>query len=676
MDVGRTKAKIESLRKEITDHNYRYYVLDDPIIPDAEYDRLMRELQSLEEHYPQFVQPDSPTQRVGAEPLAAFGQVIHAVPMLSLDNAFADAELLDFDQRVRNRLEIEDEVEYAAEPKLDGLAVSIRYEKGRLTTGATRGDGVRGEDITHNIRTISSIPLRLRGNNLPEVLDVRGEVFMPKTGFAELNRRISEEGGKPFVNPRNAAAGSLRQLDPSITAKRPLDIFFYGVGYTEGWQLPDTHADVLARLRDFGLRVCSEARVVRGVSGCIEYYAELGRRRGELAYEIDGVVYKVNRLDWQEQLGFVSRAPRWAIAHKFPAEEEITVVRDVNWQVGRTGAVTPVARLEPVFVGGVTVSNATLHNFDELRRKDVRVGDTVIVRRAGDVIPEVVSVVMKRRPSDSSVVALPEHCPVCGSDVVREKGEAVARCVGGLVCPAQRKEALKHFASRKAMDIDGLGSKLIEQLVDDGLVSNAADIYRLDAEQISSLERMGDKSARNLVAALEKSKSVSLERFIYSLGIRDVGEATAKGLANFFGDLQRIQDASIDDLQEVPDVGPIVAGHIHSFFSQPHNVDVVQKLFAQGVKTIPPEKLTSDLQPLLGTTIVITGTLESMSRQDAKAMLEKAGAKVTSSVSKKTTMVVVGKDPGSKAEKAQKLGIKIVTEAELPSFLPYLKKGN
>jgi len=667
MDVGRTKAKIESLRKEITDHNYRYYVLDDPIIPDAEYDRLMRELQSLEEHYPQFVQPDSPTQRVGAEPLAAFGQVIHAVPMLSLDNAFADAELLDFDQRVRNRLEIEAEVEYAAEPKLDGLAVSIRYEKGRLTTGATRGDGVRGEDITHNIRTIASIPLRLRGKNLPEVLDVRGEVFMPKTGFAELNRRISAEGGKPFVNPRNAAAGSLRQLDPSITAQRPLDIFFYGVGYAEGWQLPDTHADVLARLRDFGLRVCSEARVVRGVSGCVEYYAELGRRRGELAYEIDGVVYKVNRLDWQEQLGFVSRAPRWAIAHKFPAEEEITVVRDVNWQVGRTGAVTPVARLEPVFVGGVTVSNATLHNFDELRRKDVRVGDTVIVRRAGDVIPEVVSVVMERRPADSNVVALPEHCPVCGSDVVREEGEAVARCVGGLVCPAQRKEALKHFASRKAMDIDGLGSKLIEQLVDDGLVSNAADIYRLDAEQISSLERMGDKSARNLVAALEKSKSVSLQRFIYSLGIRDVGEATAKGLANFFGDLQRIQDASIDDLQEVPDVGPIVAGHIHSFFSQPHNVDVVQKLFAQGVKPIPPEKLTSDLQPLLGTTIVITGTLESMSRQDAKAMLEKAGAKVTSSVSKKTTMVLVGKDPGSKAEKAQKLGIRIVTETELPS---------
>ena len=667
MDVGRTKAKIESLRKEITDHNYRYYVLDDPIIPDAEYDRLMRELQSLEEHYPQFVQPDSPTQRVGAEPLAAFGQVIHAVPMLSLDNAFADAELLDFDQRVRNRLEIEAEVEYAAEPKLDGLAVSIRYEKGRLTTGATRGDGVRGEDITHNIRTIASIPLRLRGNNLPEVLDVRGEVFMPKTGFAELNRRISAEGGKPFVNPRNAAAGSLRQLDPRITAQRPLDIFFYGVGYAEGWQLPDTHADVLARLRDFGLRVCSEARVVRGVSGCVEYYAGLGRRRGELAYEIDGVVYKVNRLDWQEQLGFVSRAPRWAIAHKFPAEEEITVVRDVNWQVGRTGAVTPVARLEPVFVGGVTVSNATLHNFDELRRKDVRVGDTVIVRRAGDVIPEVVSVVMERRPADSSVVALPEHCPVCGSDVVREEGEAVARCVGGLVCPAQRKEALKHFASRKAMDIDGLGSKLIEQLVDDGLVSNAADIYRLDAEQISSLERMGDKSARNLVAALEKSKSVSLERFIYSLGIRDVGEATAKGLANFFGDLQRIQDASIDDLQEVPDVGPIVAGHIHSFFSQPHNVDVVQKLFAQGVKPIPPEKLTSDLQPLLGTTIVITGTLESMSRQDAKAMLEKAGAKVTSSVSKKTTMVVVGKDPGSKAEKAQKLGIRVVTETELLS---------
>ena len=668
MEVQRAKAKIDSLREEITNHNYRYYVLDDPTIPDAEYDRLLRELQVLEKRYPDLVEPDSPTQRVGAEPLSAFGQVVHAVPMLSLENAFAESEVVDFDQRIRNRLDLDEDVDYVAEPKLDGLAVSIRYESGRLTTAATRGDGVRGEDITHNVRTIASVPLRLRGSRLPTVLDVRGEVFMPKLGFAALNERIAEEGGKPFVNPRNAAAGSLRQLDPGITAQRPLDIFFYGVGHAEGWQLPDTHAEILTALREIGLRVCPDVRVVHAVPGCLDYYTELGDRRASLAYEIDGVVYKVNRLDWQERLGFVSRAPRWAIAHKFPAEEEITIVRGVDWQVGRTGAVTPVARLEPVFVGGVTVSNATLHNFDELRRKDVRIGDSVVVRRAGDVIPEIVSVVTQRRPLETAIVDLPAHCPICGSDVVREDGEAVARCVGGLFCPAQRKEALKHFASRRAMDIDGLGSKLIEQLVDAGLVSNAADIYRLDAEQLAAMDRMGQKSAENLVAALENSKHVSLERFIYSLGIRDVGEATAKSLSGFFGDLGRIQSASVEELQEVPDVGPIVAGHIHSFFEQSHNVDVIRELFAQGVNPIPPEKLTSESQPLLGMTVVLTGTLESMSRQEAKARLEKAGAKVTSSVSTKTSIVVVGKDPGSKAEKAEKLGVRLVSEAEMIAF--------
>ena len=667
MEVQRAKAKIDSLREEITNHNYRYYVLDDPTIPDAEYDRLLRELQALEERYPDLIEADSPTQRVGAEPLSAFGQVVHAVPMLSLENAFADSEVVDFDQRIRNRLDLDEDIDYVAEPKLDGLAVSIRYESGRLTTAATRGDGVRGEDITHNVRTIASVPLRLRGSRLPTVLDVRGEVFMPKLGFAALNERIAEEGGKPFANPRNAAAGSLRQLDPGVTAQRPLDIFFYGVGHAEGWLLPDTHAEILTALREIGLRVCPDVRVVHAVPGCLDYYTELGERRASLGYEIDGVVYKVNRLDWQERLGFVSRAPRWAIAHKFPAEEEVTVVRGVDWQVGRTGAVTPVARLEPVFVGGVTVSNATLHNFDELRRKDVRIGDSVVVRRAGDVIPEIVSVVTQRRPLETAIVDLPAHCPICGSDVVREEGEAVARCVGGLFCPAQRKEALKHFASRRAMDIDGLGSKLIEQLVDAGLVSNAADIYRLDAEQLASMDRMGQKSAENLMAALENSKHVSLERFIYSLGIRDVGEATAKSLSDFFGDLGRIQNASIEELQEVPDVGPIVAGHIHSFFEQSHNVDVIRQLFAQGVNPIPPEKLSSKSQPLLGMTVVLTGTLESMSRQEAKARLEKAGAKVTSSVSTKTSIVVVGKDPGSKAEKAEKLGVRLVSEAEMIS---------
>lgn len=665
MDCDSAKAKIESLREEITDHNYRYYVLDDPVIPDAEYDRLMRKLQSLEKRFPKLITADSPTQRVGAEPVREFGQVNHAVPMLSLDNVFAESELREFDRRIRERLKMDGDVEYAAEPKLDGLAVSIRYENGFLKTAATRGDGVQGENITHNVRTIGSVPLRLRGTALPKLIEVRGEVFMPKQGFADLNSRISKEGGKPFVNPRNAAAGSLRQLDPAITAERPLEIFFYGVGLSENWDMPDTHGQVMSALRSFGLRVCPHIMVVSGVSGCLDYYRELGEKRAGLPYEIDGVVYKVNRLDWQKKLGFVARAPRWAIAHKFPAQEEITVVREVDWQVGRTGALTPVARLKPVFVGGVTVSNATLHNFDELRRKDVHIGDTVIVRRAGDVIPEIVSVVTERRPKNAVAVELPTKCPVCNSDVLREEGETVARCVGGLFCPAQRKEGLRHFASRRAMDIDGLGAKLIDQLVDSGLVSNAADLYRIDAEQFSQLERMGEKSAKNLVASLEKSKKVSLERFIYSLGVRDVGEATAKGLARHFGDLDKIQNADVDHLQEVPDVGPIVAGYVHAFFAEPHNREVVKKLLDEGVTPVPPEKSDKDLKPLAGMTIVLTGTLESMSRDEAKTLLENAGAKVTGSVSNKTTLVIAGKDPGSKRDKAEKLGIRIIGEGEI-----------
>ena len=673
MSSSKIEQRIQQLRDEINHHNYCYYVLDNPEIPDAEYDRLLRELKSLESEHPELVTPDSPTQRVGAEPVKEFDEVRHEIPMLSLDNAFSDEEVSDFDRRVRERLEI-DTVEYAAEPKLDGLAISILYENGSLVRAATRGDGVTGEDVTHNVRTIDSVPLRLMGTDYPPVLEVRGEVYMPKQGFEALNRRAREKGEKEFVNPRNAAAGSLRQLDPRITAERPLAMYCYGVGRVEGLELPPTHMKILECLRHWGLRVSPEIKKVKGVKHLLDYYRDLGERRNDLPYEIDGVVYKVNQLEQREVLGFVSRAPRWAIAHKFPAQEEMTRLLDIEVQVGRTGAITPVARLEPVFVGGVTVSNATLHNQDEINRKDVRVGDTVIVRRAGDVIPEVVSVVLAKRPKNAKRFTMPTKCPVCGSEVIRPEGEAVARCSGGLFCAAQRKEAIKHFASRKAMDIDGLGDKLVEQLCDQGLIHDVSDLYSLSQEQLAGLERMGDKSAQNLVEALEKSKKTTLARFLYALGIREVGEATAQGLANYFTELGAIQHADEETLQQVPDVGPVVAAHIHAFFRQSHNLEVIENLIKAGVHWPAIKRPAASQQPLEGKTIVLTGTLFVMSRDEAKQRLQSLGAKVTGSVSKKTDLVVAGAEAGSKLTKAEQLGVEVMDEAGFTALLKKFEK--
>ena len=665
----KTSDRVEKLRDEISTHNYRYYVLDAPTIPDAEYDRLLRELQELENDYPELITADSPTQRVGAVPLAAFGQVRHQIPMLSLENAFSDDEVGDFDRRVRDRLGV-DEVDYTAEPKLDGLAVSLRYEHGLLVQAATRGDGTTGEDITGNVRTIDSVPLKLRGNDYPAVLEVRGEVYMTRKGFAELNRHQEKAGGKQFANPRNAAAGSLRQLDARITAARPLIICFYGLGVVEGGDVADSQHRILEKLKGWGLRVNELIRRVRGVEGCLAYYRDIGQRRDDLDYEIDGVVYKVDSIQQQEQLGFVARAPRWAVAHKFPAHEEITVLHGIDIQVGRTGALTPVARLEPVFVSGVTVTNATLHNEDEIRRKDVRIGDTVIVRRAGDVIPEVVSVVLEKRPRNARRFVMPKKCPVCGSDVVRVEGEAVARCSGGLFCDAQRKQAIKHFASRRAMDIDGLGDKLVDQLVDEGLVEHVDGLYSLELESLAALERMGEKSAQNLLHALEKSKRTTLPRFLYALGIREVGEATARNLAGYFGTLKKIMDADVDSMQQVPDVGPVVAQHVVAFFHQRHNRDVITALQNKGVKW-PQVKTTVQAAPLAGQGFVLTGTLDSMTRDEAKARLQALGARVSGSVSGKTACVVAGHEAGSKLDKARQLGVDVIEEQ---AFLDLLKR--
>ena len=664
--------QIESLREQIRHHNYRYHVLDDPEVPDIEYDRLMRELQALEKEHPELVTPDSPTQRVGDAPMASFGTVTHRVPMLSLDNAFTAEELQDFHRRVTARLELEesDSLRYAAEPKLDGAAVSLLYENGVLVRGATRGDGTTGEDITHNVRTIESIPLHLIGKNYPSLLEVRGEVFMPKAGFEAYNEKARAAGEKTFVNPRNAAAGSLRQLDPKLTAARPLDIYVYFVGESEGAPLPTKHSEILDQLQEWGLKTCPERRAVDGVAGCLEFYEEIGAKRQALPYEIDGVVYKVDELSQQRELGYVSRAPRWAIAHKFPAQEELTTVLDIEFQVGRTGALTPVARLEPVFVGGVTVSNATLHNIDELNRKDVRVGDTVIVRRAGDVIPEVVSVLDKRRPKGTKPIGLPEVCPVCRSAVTREEGEAVARCAGGLFCSAQRAEALKHFVSRKAMNVDGLGARMIEQLVAVDRLNTPADIYSLRVDELAAMERMGEKSAANLVTAIEKSKATTLARFLYALGIREVGEATAASLAAFFGKLSGIVAASEEELLGVADVGPIVASRIRSFFDEPHNLDVIQQLRQSGVVWTETEPQASPADgPLSGKTFVLTGTLAEMTRDDAKVLIQKRGGKVTGSVSKKTDYVVYGEKAGSKLTKAQSLGVDTLDEAEFLNLI-------
>lgn len=654
-----------ALRQQLHDHNYRYYALDDPSIPDAEYDRLLRRLQQLELQYPSLKTPDSPTQRVGAPPLSAFESVTHEVPMLSLDNAFSDKELEDFNRRVMERLKRDEPVSYVCEPKLDGVAVSLLYRDGVLVRGATRGDGTTGENITENVRTIKSIPLRLQMQHPPSSLEVRGEIYIPKAGFEKLNNEARAAGQKLFVNPRNAASGSLRQLDSSITASRQLEMAVYSLGLTEGLDLPPTHMETLGCLREWGFLVNPNIELHHDLQGCLAYYEKMAEIRPQLPCDIDGIVYKVNDFSLQRRLGFVARAPRWAIARKFPAQEEMTRLLDVEFQVGRTGAVTPVARLEPVFVGGVTVSNATLHNQDEVARLGLKIGDSVIIRRAGDVIPQVVKVVEEQRPADARDITFPDHCPVCGSPVERVANEAVARCSGGLICAAQRKQAIKHFASRKAMDIDGLGDKLVEQLVDQGLVHSVADIYRLSREQLAALDRMADKSAANLIDALEASKQITLPRFIYALGIREVGEATARSLAQHFGSLDELQSASPETLQEVPDVGPVVAHFVWEFFQQAENLDVIGSLKDVGVHWPDPSPADTSEQPLAGQTWVLTGTLETMGRAEAKEKLQQLGAKVSGSVSARSACVVAGPGAGSKLAKARELDIPVVDEAAL-----------
>ena len=652
--------RARDLHAQLHEHNYRYYTKDDPLISDAEYDQLLRELQSLEAQYPELITTDSPTRRVGAAPLQGFGEVRHEVRMLSLANAMTDDELASFDQRVRRELET-DAVEYAAEPKLDGLAVSLLYQDGRLVRAATRGDGETGEDITQNIRTLNSVPLRLAGKGIPATLEVRGEVYISRAGFEELQQQAAASGKKPPVNPRNAAAGSLRQLDPAITAQRPLELFCYGIGMVTGGSLAATHTETLDKLKALHLPVYGDMECVSGLDGCRDYFNRYEQLRDDLPFDIDGVVFKVNRLEQQERLGFTQRAPSWAIARKFLAEERETVVLGIDIQVGRTGALTPVARLEPVFVGGVTVTSATLHNEDEIRRKDVRVGDHVMVRRAGDVIPEVARVLIEKRNRGAAKFHMPVHCPVCGSQVTRAEGEVVARCSGGLFCAAQRKEAIKHFSSRRAMDIEGLGDKLVEQLVDASLIADVSDLYRLTADEIAGLDRMAEKSATKLVAALDKSRTTTLGRFVFSLGIRGVGEATAQLLAQEFGELGSLMAADIDVFEAIHAIGPIVAQHIVDFFGEQHNRDVIGKLRTAGVNWPAVEKPRE--QPLAGKIFVLTGVL-SMPRNELKEQLQALGARVTGSVSKQTDYVVVGENPGSKHDKARQLGVMVLDEAE------------
>ncbi|SPR96733.1 NAD-dependent DNA ligase LigA [Cupriavidus taiwanensis] len=674
-------SRVAWLRDELDRHNYQYYVLDAPTVPDAEYDALFSELMALELEHPELQTPDSPTQRVGGEALAGFDSVRHRVPMLSLNNAFADDDVLNFDRRCTQGLgrsapaageadlfSAADAVEYACELKFDGLAMSLRYEDGRLVQAATRGDGETGEDVTVNVRTIKAIPLKLRGQ-APAVLEVRGEVFMFRRDFDKLNARQAEAGEKTFVNPRNAAAGSLRQLDPRITARRPLSFFAYGLGELQGVERPPTHSAMLDGFAALGLPVCKDRAVVKGAQGLLDFYRDIGKRRDDLPYDIDGVVYKVNALAEQERLGFVSRAPRFALAHKFPAQEMTTIVEDIEVQVGRTGAITPVARLRPVFVGGVTVTNATLHNEDEIRRKDVHIGDTVIVRRAGDVIPEVAAVVTERRPADARAFVMPSACPVCGSHIEKLEDEAIARCTGGLICAAQRKQSLLHFAQRRAMDIEGLGDRLVEQLVDQGIVRTPADLYKLGVAKLAALERMADKSAANLVAAIDKSRATTMNRFIFALGIRHVGEATAKDLARHFGKLDALMAADEAALLEVNDVGPVVAQSIANFLAEPHNVEVIEQLRAAGVHWPESEPVAKAPAPLSGKTFVLTGTLPTLSREDAKELLEAAGAKVAGSVSKKTDYVVAGAEAGSKLDKAEALGVPVLDEAGMLALL-------
>ncbi len=666
------------LRDQINYHNYRYYVLDNPEIPDAEFDRLFRELQALEAGHPEIVTPDSPTQRVGGQPLEGFAQVRHRVPMLSIrtETDIESSGAYNFDARIRRELKLREDdppIEYACELKFDGLAISLRYEHGLLVQAATRGDGETGEDVTQNVRTIHSIPLRLRNDAPPAVLEVRGEAYMSRPDFERYNEKQRASGGTPLVNPRNGAAGSIRQLDPVMTAQRPLSFYAYGLGEVDGWEIPPTHGAVLDALSDLGLPVSHERAVVQGPQGLVRFHDDIGQRRDSLPFDIDGVVYKVNSLSLQARLGFVSREPRWAVAHKFPAQEELTTVETIEVQVGRTGALTPVARLKPVFVGGVTVSNATLHNQDEIDRLDVREGDTVIVRRAGDVIPEVVSVIVNQRPQPETprfeILKRYPVCPVCGSHVARQEGEAAIRCTGGLYCPAQRKQALLHFASRRAMDIEGLGEKLVDQLVDNGIVHTPADLYKLGIAKVANLERMAEKSASNLLAAIEKSKHTTLARFIFALGIRNVGEATAKDMAAHFGGMDALMGADEAAFMEVPDVGPVVAQSISQFFAEPHNREVVEQLRAAGVNWLETTPRRKPQGELAGRTFVLTGTLPTMSREEAKEKIEAAGGKVAGSVSKKTDYVVAGAEAGSKLNKAQELGVTILDEDDLIKLL-------
>ena len=671
MDI---EQRVRQLRREIEEHDYRYYILDDPLIPDVDYDLLFRELQTIEAAHPELLTPDSPTQRVGGKALDAFAPVRHAIPMLSIRTE-TDTEAsgaFSFDARVRRELDLGESdppIEYAAELKFDGLAISLRYENGLLIRATTRGDGQTGEDVTNNVRTVAQIPLHLRTLKPPVLLEVRGEIYMKRADFERFNQRAREHGEKVLINPRNAAAGSIRQLDSRIAANRPLSFFAYGLGEVGGWDIPSTHSGVLDSLSSFGLPLCSERAVLHGPQALADFHARIGECRSSLPFDIDGVVYKVNCLETQRKLGFVSREPRWAVAHKYPAEEACTEILSIDIQVGRTGALTPVARLKPVFVGGVTVTNATLHNEDEVRRKDVRNGDTVIVRRAGDVIPEIVRVLFDKRPILTPEFVFPNECPVCGSQIVRSEEEAVARCNGGLYCAAQRKQSLLHFASRRAMDIEGLGDKLAEQLVDGDIVHTPADLYRLDIPVLSSLERMAEKSAANLLAAIEKSKRTSLERFIYALGIRNVGEATARDLARYFGKLNRLIEADEEALVQVNDVGPVVAQSIRQFFGEPHNLQVIGQLCDAGVAWTDGEMLPVETGRLSGKTFVLTGTLPSLTREEAKALIEAAGGKVSGSVSKKTDFVVAGTEAGSKLDKARELKIDILDEAQLRLFL-------
>lgn len=661
--------RVLELRKLLNEYSYYYHVLDRPKVPDAEYDRLFRELESLETKHPELITQDSPTQRVGAKPATSFQQVRHIVAMLSLDNGFTAQDIFNFDRRIHEKLNLPEKVdiEYVCEPKIDGVAVNLIYENGVLTKAATRGDGVIGENILQNVRTIPSIPLRLRGNEFPTLLEVRGEVYMELENFKKFNRNMDKLGQKSFVNPRNAAAGSLRQLDPKVTASRPLDIFCYAIGKLEGNKLPQKHSEILGWLKELGFKINPEIKIVKGIKNCLDYFKHIGAKREDLSYEIDGVVYKVNELNKQEELGFVARAPRWAIAHKFPAAEELTQILTIEFQVGRTGILTPVARLKPVFVGGATVSNATLHNIDEVWRKDVRVGDTVIIRRAGDVIPEIVAVIPERRPKYTNPVELPHHCPVCGSEVIKSDKEVAVRCSGYLFCPAQLKESISHFASRGAMNIKGLGEAIIDQLVDAGSIKNVADIYHLSAEKIVTLERQGKQSAQNLLQAIAKSKQTTLAKFIYALGIPEVGEVTAQNLANHFGELSKLMTATTSDLETVPDIGPAVAAEITAFFHEKRNCELLADLLTSGITWQKPIKIEEGR--LSGQIFVLTGSLDSMSREEAKEKLNKLGAKVSENVSKNVNYVVIGVNPGVKLNKAKKLGVEIIDESKLLELL-------